>query len=71
MGEIVEVVFEPVDNARLANLCGALDENLRQIESAFDVGIVRRGGRVHDAMMRWRRVSNMAMTGPKLRAAIR
>lgn len=45
MGDIVEVVFEPVDNLRLANLCGALDENLRQIESAFDVGIVRRGER--------------------------
>ena len=45
MGDLVEVVFEPVDNARLANLCGALDENLRQIESAFDVGIVRRGER--------------------------
>lgn len=38
-----QVVFEPVDNERLANLCGVLDENLRQIESAFDVNIVRRG----------------------------
>jgi phosphate starvation-inducible PhoH-like protein len=28
----------------LANLCGALDENLRQIEAAFDVAIKRRGG---------------------------
>lgn len=36
---------EPLDNARLANLCGSLDENLRQIESAFDVTIARRGGR--------------------------
>ncbi|MGN4083561.1 hypothetical protein ACS0Y0_26815, partial [Burkholderia gladioli] len=25
------------DNARLANLCGPLDENLRQIEQALDV----------------------------------
>ena len=47
MGDIVKVVFEPVDNLRLANLCGTLDENLRQIESAFDVGIVRRGERFH------------------------
>ena len=39
-----EVSFKPVDNRRLANLCGALDENLRQIEAAFDVVIVRRGG---------------------------
>ncbi|MCS6765196.1 MAG: PhoH family protein [Candidatus Protistobacter heckmanni] len=31
------------DNARLANLCGPLDENLRQIEQALDVVIARRG----------------------------
>jgi len=35
----VEVSFTPVDNQRLANLCGVLDENLRQIESALDVTI--------------------------------
>ena len=40
-----EVAFTPVDNQRLANLCGALDENLRQIETAFDVVIARRGER--------------------------
>ncbi len=32
-----------MDNHRLANLCGVLDENLRQIETALDVGISRRG----------------------------
>ncbi|HNL23037.1 MAG TPA: hypothetical protein PKK51_13550, partial [Rhodocyclaceae bacterium] len=31
-----------MDNALLANLCGALDENIRQIETAFDVAIARR-----------------------------
>ncbi|HTP96175.1 MAG TPA: PhoH family protein [Burkholderiales bacterium] len=41
----VEISFTPVDNQRLANLCGALDENLRQIEGAFDVAISRRGER--------------------------
>jgi len=41
----VEIVFSPVDNQRLANLCGALDENLRQIETALDVSIARRGER--------------------------
>jgi len=41
----VEVHLDPVDNQRLARLCGALDENLRQIESALDVTIARRGGR--------------------------
>jgi phosphate starvation-inducible protein PhoH and related proteins len=39
----VDLSFTPVDNQRLANLCGALDENLRQIESALDVSISRRG----------------------------
>jgi phosphate starvation-inducible PhoH-like protein len=39
----VEISFNPVDNQRLANLCGALDENLRQIETALDVNIARRG----------------------------
>ena len=41
----MEISFEPVDNQRLANLCGALDENLRQIETALDVNIARRGER--------------------------
>ena len=41
----VEVRLEPVDNQRLARLCGALDANLRQIESALDVSIARRGAR--------------------------
>ncbi len=35
---------EPVDNDRLANLCGPLDENLRQIQAALDIEIARRGG---------------------------
>ncbi len=41
----LEVTLDPLDNARLASLCGALDENLRQIETAFDVAIARRGER--------------------------
>ena len=41
----VEVRLDPVDNQRLARLCGALDENLRQIESALDVTIARRGAK--------------------------
>ncbi|HXR57979.1 MAG TPA: PhoH family protein [Burkholderiales bacterium] len=40
-----EVRLEPVDNRRLARLCGALDANLRQIEAALDVTIARRGTR--------------------------
>ncbi|MFL9926467.1 PhoH family protein [Herbaspirillum lusitanum] len=34
---------QPLDNRRLANLCGPLDENLRQISAALDVTIFRRG----------------------------
>ena len=34
---------EPLDNVRLAHLCGPLDENLRQISAALDVTIFRRG----------------------------
>ncbi|HUQ27927.1 MAG TPA: PhoH family protein [Usitatibacter sp.] len=40
-----EVVFRPVDNVRLANLTGPVDANLRQIETALDVSISRRGER--------------------------
>jgi phosphate starvation-inducible PhoH-like protein len=41
----LELVLLPADNQRLANLCGTLDENLRQIETALDVAISRRGDR--------------------------
>ena len=34
------------DNARLANLCGPLDENLRQIEQALDVTLTRRNYKI-------------------------
>jgi len=39
----VELSFSPVDNERLANLCGALDANIKHIETALDVSIARRG----------------------------
>ena len=41
----IELLLSPVNNTQLANLCGALDENLRQIETALDVSIARRGER--------------------------
>jgi phosphate starvation-inducible PhoH-like protein len=41
----LELILAPVDNQRLANLCGALDGNLRQVEAALDVSIARRGER--------------------------
>ena len=42
MPHIEHIAFNPVDNARLMNLCGALDDNLKQIETALDVAISRR-----------------------------
>jgi len=45
MSDTANISFEPVDNTRLANLCGAFDENLRQIATALEVNIVRRGER--------------------------
>ncbi len=36
----------PSDNQKLANLCGPLDENLRQIEAALDVELARRGTKI-------------------------
>ncbi|NIV17847.1 MAG: AAA family ATPase [Woeseiaceae bacterium] len=40
-----DVVLEPADNNRLANLCGQFDEHLRQIERRLDVEISSRGNR--------------------------
>lgn len=39
----MELSLTPEDNTRLANLCGVLDENIKQIEAALDVVIARRG----------------------------
>lgn len=39
----LEISFTPADNQRLANLCGSLDENLKQVENVLDVEISRRG----------------------------
>ena len=38
----LEFSFTPVDNHRLASLCGSMDANIRQIEAALDVTIARR-----------------------------
>ena len=39
---ILRHAFIPLDNARLAHLCGSMDVHLREIESALDVSITRR-----------------------------
>ncbi len=40
-----DIVLEPADNSRLANLCGQFDEHLRQIERRLNVDISSRGNR--------------------------
>ena len=40
----ISLTLAPLDNRALANLCGPLDANLRQIEAACDVSITHRGG---------------------------
>ena len=40
-----DIVLEPADNDRLANLCGQFDEHLRQIERRLNVEIASRGNR--------------------------
>jgi len=40
-----ELTLEPVDNARLAALCGPLDAHLRQVEARFGVSVRRLGNR--------------------------
>ena len=39
----LEFSLTPVDNRKLASLCGSLDANLRQIEATLEVSIARRG----------------------------
>ena len=39
----VEVLLEPEDNAKLANLCGPLNNNIKHIELKYDVEINHRG----------------------------
>jgi phosphate starvation-inducible protein PhoH and related proteins len=39
-----DLAFEPVDNARLANFVGPMDENLRHVEKRLNVQVRRRGG---------------------------
>jgi len=39
-----QLSLSPLDNRALANLCGPLDANLRQIEAALDVTIAHRSG---------------------------
>ena len=59
MAHIEHLAFTPIDNERLQNLCGALDDNLKQIETALDVAISRRGERFKIAGARAREAAQM------------
>jgi Phosphate starvation-inducible protein PhoH, predicted ATPase len=60
----MEITLSPEDNLRLANLCGVLDENIKQIADALDVQIIRRGahlrfvGDVHNERLAAQLVKN-------------
>ncbi|CAN4274934.1 PhoH Phosphate starvation-inducible protein PhoH, predicted ATPase [Methylophilaceae bacterium] len=60
----MEITLSPEDNLRLANLCGVLDENVKQIADALDVQIIRRGahlrfvGDVHNERLAAQLVEN-------------
>ena len=40
-----DLVFAPADNLRLVELCGPLDQHLRQVETRLEVEVRRRGNR--------------------------
>ncbi len=42
-----DLQLEPVDNERLANLCGQFDEHLRQLERRLGIEINNRGNKFH------------------------
>src|SRR5262245_33511941 len=44
MSSTRELAFSPIDNARLSNLVGPMDENLHQVEQRLGVRVFRRGG---------------------------
>lgn len=43
----MEITLTPEDNTLLANLCGPLDENIRQLANGLDIEINRRGNVFH------------------------
>ena len=47
MSESLNFDLLPIDNERLANLCGKFNENLNQLEKYFDVGIDCSSNRFH------------------------
>ncbi len=60
-----ELLLEPVDNKRLADLCGPFNQHLNQVEQFFDVEIHHRGhafnviGKEHSAMTARRAIEQL------------
>jgi phosphate starvation-inducible PhoH-like protein len=61
--ETRDLAFEPVDNARLANFVGPMDENLRHVEQRLGVNVRRRGG--------WVEVSGPAPAAERAQLALK
>lgn len=67
----MEITLTPEDNTRLANLCGALDENIKQIETALEVNINRRGntfnvsGKLENTRMACQMIENFYIRAKK------
>ena len=67
----MEITLQPEDNVRLANLCGALDENIKQIETALEVNINRRGstfnisGKIDNTRMAAQMIENFYVRAKK------
>ena len=43
--ETINFELSPIDNERLANLCGHLDEHLRMLERGFGIEVNNRGSK--------------------------
>lgn len=67
----MEITLTPEDNTRLANLCGPLDENIKQIEIALEVNINRRGstfnvsGKLENTRMACQMIENFYIRAKK------
>lgn len=67
----MEITLSPEDNIRLANLCGPLDENIKQIETALEVNINRRSstfnitGRAHNTRLAAQLIENFYVRAKK------
>ena len=67
--ESIDLALEPEDNERLVNLCGHLDEHLRQIERRLGIEINNRGHRFRIIGETTSREGSRARTFPTVTAS--